>query len=436
MIKLDSLTAEDFDALRAIANGEPQRSTFNARQLALELADETPIARGGGQLYTYQAGHYHPDGNENLRERITRKLEDDWKRHRADETIGYLTDSAPRLTDTPPTSQINLRNGILNLDTGHLEPHTPKFLSPVQLPVTYDPDAECPDIDRFLHEVLDPELVPVFYELAGYLTVPDNSLQIAVMMLGGGANGKSTALNLLTHLLGLDNVSSVALHALDDNRFAPVRLYGKLANVFADLDARALESSSVFKSITGGDRIEGERKHQDAFSFRPYARLLFSANEPPPTPDNTDAFFRRWLILPFDRRFTGKKADPNLLAKLTTPTELSGLLNQGLARLYPLRKRGQFTPTEAAANAAERFQVDADSVAGFLADKTELDPAGKVPKPYLFPAYRTWCQDNNRRPVSKQKFNRRIETLRPSLYTSKVQGTYYWSGIRLTEVEK
>lgn len=409
----------------------PSKPKFNARQLALELDGETPIARGGGELFTYRDGHYRPGGGDNLRERITRKLGDEWKGHRANETLGYLYDSAPRLLDSPPVDQINLLNGVLDTSDSQLAPHSSDFLTPIQIPVTFDPAAKCPAIDRFLADTLDPELAQVVYEVAGYLVTPDNTLQTAVLFLGEGANGKSTLLNVLTALIGERNVSSIALHRLDEDRFAPAGLYGKLANVFADLDARALQASSMFKSITGGDLIDGERKFKEPFSFRPYSRLLYSANEPPPTPDSSDAFFRRWLVLPFDRKFEGSTVDRNLTAKLTTPSELSGLLNRGLEHLPDLRKRGAFTATDASVNAAERFRVDADSVAGFLADRCDLDLDFKTPMPKMFPAYREWCDENNRRPVSKQKFNRRVEALHPSLMTVTVQGTQCWSGIGL-----
>ena len=142
-----------------------------------------------------------------------------------------------------------------------------------------------------------------------------------------------TLLSLLVALLGTENVAPSRCTD-STNRFAAAELEGKLANLFADLDARALQASSIFKSITGGDAITGERKYAPAFSFRPFARLLYSANEPPPTPDSSDAFFRRWTIVPFERRFDEKAADRRLLDSLTTPQELSGLLNHGLPR-YP-----------------------------------------------------------------------------------------------------
>ncbi len=405
---------------------------FIARRLAEDLATTTPIAAAAsGKLYTYRGGAYRPDGEHDLRERITAELGDEWRRSRSDETVAFLRDSAPRLWATPPRDRINVANGILDLKPRRLDPHTSDFLSPVQISAAYDPDATCPAIDRFLAGVLAPELIQLVHELAGYLILPDNSLQAAMMFLGEGANGKSTLLSLLTKLLGPENVSTVALHRLDEDRFSAAELEGKLANVFADLDARALQASSMFKAITGGDAITGERKYAPAFSFRPYTRLLYSANEPRPTPDSSDAFFRRWTIIPFEKRFAGKDADRYLLDKLTTPQELSGLLNHGLAALPGLRERGAFTTTAATDRAAERFRVDSDSVAGFLGESCEIDMDARVARTGLFDAYRSWCTENNRRALGKQRFNRRVEALHPSLTVGPVQGFPHWLGIGL-----
>ena len=432
--EIPSNTPDADEAEESDTPAQPGPPKFIARRLAEELAAVTPIAAAAsGKLYVFRDGAYKPDGERDLRERITVLLGDEWRRGRADETIGYLRDSAPRLWPEPPRDRINVANGILHLADNRLEPHDPAFLSPVQIAAAFDPAAKCPAIDSFLPEVLVSELLPVIHELVGYLITPDQALQVAVMLLGEGANGKSTLLSLLMRLLGIENCATVALHRLDEDRFAVAELEGKLANVFADLDARALQASSMFKSITGGDAITGERKYAPAFSFRPFARLLYSANEPPPTPDSSDAFFRRWLILPFERRFDERQADRRILDRLTTPQELSGLLNHGIAALPALLDRGGFATTEATVNAAERFRVDSDSVAGFLGECCQLDPDARTQRSKLFDAYRNWCTENNRRALGKQRFNRRIEALCKTVSVGPIQGLSYWHGLGIEE---
>jgi putative DNA primase/helicase len=189
----------------------------------------------------------------------------------------------------------------------------------------------------------------------------------------------------------------------------------------------------MFKTITGGDAVRGERKHRDPFTFTPYARLVFSANTPPPTADSSDAFFDRWVILPFEQKHRNTKhCDSNIIDKLTTPSELSGLLNRALDGLERVHKQHGFTRIEGSENAAERFRVDSDSVAGFLEERCSVEDDGKrIGKPELFRAYRDWCADNNRTPFGAARFNRRLLELKPTLQITSSKGRDSWLGIDL-----
>jgi putative DNA primase/helicase len=283
-----------------------------------------------------------------------------------------------------------------------------------QLNAIYDPKARCPAIERFVRQVLPDERdVELFFELIGYLMVPDNTQQKAVMLLGPGGNGKSTALNLATTFLGgRTNVSNVPLQKIDDNRFASSDLYGVLANVCADLDATAMTSTSEFKKIVGGDPIHAERKHRDAFTFTPYARLVFSTNEPPPSSDVSQAFFDRWIILPFEQRFRGTEAeDKNLILKLTTPSELSGLLNLALTGLGRLRENGGFTTSAATQEAGKQFRISVDSAAAYIHEAVEIGPDYRTKMADLFSSYCAWCATNNRRALGAQRFHRRVREI-------------------------
>ena len=423
-------------SLHAIDGGAISReSCFNgSRFVAPTLADalraEAPMAVGGELLHRYDAGAYRPDGERWARGRIKAILGADSTRSRADEVIYDLRTAAPDLEQRPSLHVVNCANGLLDLTTGKLQPHTPDLLSPVQIAASFDPRAKCPAIHGFLGDLIDDETREVFFELAGYLTVPDNSLQRAVMMLGSGNNGKSTATELLARLLGESNVDAIALHKLDEDRFAVADLYGKLANIFADLDGRALRSSSVFKSITGGDRLSAERKFRPSFTFTPYARLIFSANAVPPTSDSSEGFFRRWLILPFDRVIDPAKRDRRIAEKLSTSSELSGLLNEGIARLPNLRERGDFAESDAATEAKASFRVHADSVAGFVEDVCVVDAAEQVLKADLAAAYRVWCERNGRGALATHRFNDRLTDVVP-IVERRVKGQRLWHGLRL-----
>src|SRR5262249_28042728 len=133
-----------------------------------------------------------------------------------------------------------------------------------------------------------------------------------------------------------------SLQALDTNRFAAADLHNKLANTYADLTSLRLSETGNFKMVVSGDSITGELKFRDAFGFRNKATLWFSANEIPESDDKSVAFYRRWKIFHFDKQFIGGKEDPELIKKLTTPQELSGLLNLALKGLKELLDNGGF----------------------------------------------------------------------------------------------
>jgi P4 family phage/plasmid primase-like protien len=413
-----------------------KRDIFTPSAVGAHLATHYPVARGGQLLWVYRDGAYQPDGEDVVRELVRDLLGKAWQPQYADAVVKWLRAGAPKLWETPPLDKIHCQNGILDLTTSELADHSAAFLWPIRIGAAYQPGATCPTIDAFLAQVLPADCISQFWEWAGYLLVPDNRYQKAVMLLGAGENGKSKLIALLVALVGRANTSSVALHQLVDDRFAVAELYGKLLNTFADLDARALKSTSMFKAVVGGDLITGERKFRDAFTFGPYARLMFSANTPPPTPDASNAFFRRWTIWPCEATFTGATRDPDIVAKLTTDRELSGALNQALAGLHRLRDRAEFLVPESSRVAADRFAIDSDSAAGFREARCEWSPLATTAKPALYKQYRAWCEDNGRAPLSSIHFNQRLVSLSgtPSRLEIKASnGTDFWIGIRMID---
>jgi putative DNA primase/helicase len=146
-------------------------------------------------------------------------------------------------------------------------------------------------------------------EWLGWVLLPSTAFQKALILLGVGSNGKSVFLNLLEHYVGSQNISKVPLQELDGNRFKRYLLFGVLVNLFGDLDATDLQSSSYFKTIVSGDQIDAERKFCDAFSFRSFCRLVYSTNDFPKSPDKGFSFYRRLVMVTFPNQFLGKDAD-------------------------------------------------------------------------------------------------------------------------------
>jgi P4 family phage/plasmid primase-like protien len=236
------------------------------------------------------------------------------------------------------TDIINVQNGLLNVWTGELSEHSPHFLSIVQLPIVYDPNAKCPTILRFLGQVLHPQDVFTAMEIIGYLLYRAAIYEKAVMLYGNGDNGKGIFIKLIEAFVGSENCSHVPLQELDNDKFSSADLYGKLVNTFADLTSQKLLTTGNFKTLVSGDTVRAQKKYGQPFSFRNNAKLIFSSNKIPDSDDKSYAYFKRWLILSFDKVFQGMSKDTNLINKLTTPDELSGLLNLALIALRQLKK--------------------------------------------------------------------------------------------------
>jgi P4 family phage/plasmid primase-like protien len=327
---------------------------------------------------------------------------------------------------------VAVQNGILNIQTHELLPHSPERTILVRIPVRYDPNADCPRIGQFFQEVVRSEDIVVLEEIFGYCLYKSYPIQKAVLFVGERDNGKSTTLRLLEAFLGKHNCSGVPLHELLTNRFAPAELYGKLANTFADLPSGALRSTGMFKALTGGDLIKGERKFKDPFYFYNYAKLLFSANRAPPTEDRSGAFFKRWLIVDFPNVFEGEKRDSNILEKLTTPTELSGLLNLALKALKRLLERGDFSRTETVDAIARRYERLSDQVAAFIADRCETGPDKVVEKSRLYNAFVEYCREVQVPVLSQRAFTERLRrTALVEDFRPKPTAKRCWKGIGL-----
>ena len=147
--------------------------------------------------------------------------------------------------------------------------------------------------------------------------------------------------------IGKRNTSGLSLHNLEGHRFAMANLVSKLANICPDLSSKHLSGTSIFKTITAGDRLNDERQYAEAFEFDPFVRLVFSANFRPRSANSSPAFFQRWIVVPFERCFEPDEQIPTdvLDAKLADPIEQSGALNKAIDELPQLREERTGSPS-------------------------------------------------------------------------------------------
>jgi putative DNA primase/helicase len=305
---------------------------------------------------------------------------------------------------------LNLQNGLLNIDTLEFTEHSPDHLSLVQLPVKYDPKAKCPTIAKFLGQVLYWEDVFTALEIIGYCLYKTAEYEKAVMLVGPGANGKGVFIKIIEALVGVENTSHVTLQDLDNDKFASAGLYCKMVNTFADLKSQKLTSTGMFKTLVSGDTIRAQHKFCKPFSFRNYATLIFSANKIPETDDKSYAYYRRWLILAFEKVFEDEQKDVKLIDKLTTPEELSGLLNLALIALKQLRKNNGFKDISVE-KVRKEYEEKSNIVQAFLEAHCLInldEPEYYTLTTNLYNEYVNFCRDRREKPLEMSVFGKKL----------------------------
>jgi phage/plasmid-associated DNA primase len=155
--------------------------------------------------------------------------------------------------------------------------------------------------------------------------------------------------------------------------------------------------------LTGGDLITAEHKFQRSFQFVNGTKLIFSCNILPESKDDSDAFFKRWIIVPFNRTIPPEQQDRDLLAKLTTPQELSGFLNKALATYKEMEVRGSFTGEDDIEGKRAFYQRLSDPISCFIDDCVDFDPDKYTVKQQLFQAFQTYCKEKRYGKVYTQK---------------------------------
>ncbi len=275
----------------------------------------------------------------------------------------------------------------------------------------------------------------LLYEIIGYTLYPRYPFNKAIMLVGEGSNGKSTYLRLVKNILGRENVVSIPLQELLENRFSIANLHGKLANIYADLPSKPLGETGVFKILTGEDMICADRKFRDRICFTNYAKLLFSTNELPKVSDMTSAFWRRWIVVEFPNRFP---PNDRFFEETFTKEEIEGAIIVSILAFYNVYRRKRFSFEESPEDYRRMWLRKTNSVYAFLEDLMTIgidgfkgirDPNSRVETEELYRLYTIYCQENDIDPLRKRDFT--IEMERWGYRKVIVRGKGYYKGLRV-----
>ena len=298
---------------------------------------------------------------------------------------------------------ICLKNGMYDLETNKLIPHSPEYYCTVQLPIKYDKKAKCPQFIKFLKSIFDDdrEIMKVIQELMGYIMTRNNSAQCFFLFFGTGANGKSVLCNLIMALVGEDNCSTVPIRDFA-KRFNKSVLLDKLVNISTENESyngQVLDSQYI-KAITGGDAISAEFKGKDVFSFKPFCKLMFSTNTLPQFKDISDGFFRRIIIVPFEKQFSIKDGTADIHLEEKLKKELPGIFNLAIKGFNRLNSNDfRFTDSEKIEKLKNQYITMSNPFEAFWNEciffKVSEDKSIWETRSAVYQAFINWCKANN-----------------------------------------
>lgn len=393
-------------------------------EVILELAKQNQwgLCQRDGFIYIFNGSHWTPIEKEDLKAMLRQAaermgVEKYTARHFefSDQLYKQFTETAylPAPVRDREVVKINLANGtfLITADLQLLRMPDPADFLTHQLPFVYDESAQAPLFQQFLNRVQpDRDCQKLLAEYIGYVFVSPSRLKLekTLMLYGSGANGKSVFFEIVTALLGHENVSHYSLQSLTEEKgYHRANLANKLVNYASEISGKL--EANIFKQLVSGEPIEARLPYGQPFIMRDYAKMIFNCNDLPTDVEHTPAYFRRFLIVPFSVTIPEAEQDKQLAHKIIT-SELSGVFNWVLDGLRRLLKQGRFTDCDAVQQQLDLYKRQSDSVRLFL---DEYDYTPDVDQytalKDLYREYKSFCSEDNYRPVNSRNFKKRIE---------------------------
>jgi P4 family phage/plasmid primase-like protien len=334
-------------------------------------------------------------------------------------TLAYDQVAEPGYFDTAPGG-LAFANGFVSVSkTGiELTSHSPAHRARHGFPFDYVHNPSIPSFLRFLDDLFRDDVdknqkIAALQEHAGAsLLGIATTYQKCVICVGSGDDGKSALAKILLECFPSGTVEAVPPQEFREEYWLAM-LAGTLLNVVAELPAANTLASEAFTAIVAGDLTAGRTLRKAPFSYKPRAGHLLLADRLPKMGDQTHCFWRRFLIIRFNRCFTGDAArDPNIAERILN-AERAGVLSwmiDGARRL--VAQNGYTIPASHNVELA-LWQGNRDPIATFVDESTSPAPRGTgTLASALYGAYRTWATEKGHEPVSSTKFGTRLRKLK------------------------
>jgi P4 family phage/plasmid primase-like protien len=310
---------------------------------------------------------------------------------------------------------IPMRNGLLDINTDELIPHSADWFYTNTLPFDYDKDAKCPQWLAWLAEVFcgDQEQIDRMQEWFGLNLTRDTKFQKFALLKGAPRSGKGTTLKVLEHLVGKNNYCGAELYQLASD---PTLLAMSNVQTCTMGDVHTIQGNdqnkilSKIKSIVGEDEQLINRKFLTAITCRIPAKITMAANSVPQFFDESGALAARILLFIYRRGHGGNEIDTGLFARLIK--EDTGIFLwalEGLRRLYSV---GRFSESTMASQYMKAIKEDTQPTLAFIESCLEITgmPEHKVPVTQVYDLYKRWSFMSDRKPLSPSYFADKLQS--------------------------
>ena len=323
------------------------KGNFLFDKFAVFMRNECHVIRINGNLHIYDKGVY-VSGKTAIMSKMIEYIPV-LKSTQRKEVLDYLELIVEDADIKDTSNYIAFKNGIYDITTDELLPFTPEIVVTNKINHNYNPDARSELLETTLNKIScgDECIKALLEEMAGYCLYRRNELRKAFILIGDKKNGKSTYLDMVTRMLGDENISALDLADLG-TQFRTAEIVGKLANIGDDIGDEFIKNPAVFKKVVSGDRVTVERKGVDPFYFSNYAKLLFSANDIPRIKDKSGAVLDRLIIIPFNATFDKNAPgfDPFIKYKLRKPDVIEAFIQLALDGLCRVLTNQEFTTND------------------------------------------------------------------------------------------
>ena len=330
---------------------------------------------------------------------------------------------------------LNCKNGVVDLLKLELLSHDPDLKQTKLADVNYDWSANCPKWEKFISEVTcgDIELAGFLQRSFGISISGDVSCQAFWIHHGHGANGKSTAIEVISSLLG-DYAGPIATEALLSNSRGQQKeraittgtLVGKRLAVASEPDSGMQLSEGMIKSLTGSETVQARTLYKDPVKAKPCWHPHFTVNHRPNIRGTDDGIWRRAMLTPWNATFSGDRANPNLKEELLE--ESSGILNWLIFGFVQYRELGGLHPPESVLAAKADYREENDTFATWMNEHCDFSEDQKTSSADLYASFSAWCKINNE-PISGQS-NFGMELKKRNYESVKSGGRKHWLGIK------